>query len=258
MEIETPFGTVHTHVVDRAAQDGRAKERFSRQYYLYLGELATLSVQLVVPHRACGVAIELEADGEGTVNGHVALPPFGVYAGIDSWRLGQAFRRIVEELGVRRPHTWKRELGVRVHDWALWWRLWEDGSTWDRSRPAWRDGSWHPFGRPGERLGAERILEVRDDVIALPDGPAKCRATLSQSRRRSTVFPFLVRDGLRSVWVDFEGEGVDTGDDKRGPILGMGEAGDTIEEGLARLRVRILEDRQRNGWRAPEPAAAAS
>ena len=107
-------------------------------------------------------------------------------------------------------------------------------------------------GLAGDQFVSDDLGRI--PVIQLPEGPQRCTVTLTRARYRSSHFPLL--HVTRSfVSFDFHPP-VDTGGQK-GPIWGMAVEADSIEDGIYKMRQRILAERVRNGYENA-PARVAS
>jgi hypothetical protein len=240
------------HMIDRAKQEG--SDRFHRQYSFRVSDRTTLSVEVRFPSGRFNVGFEVSANDEDVVAARVCVPPVSLYFGIDSYPISNLIQLELERLGEKRIYAWKRAIDLRVFDWAVWWHAWVNPDEGKRKRPQWREGSWHPFGFPGSRVGKEQTIEIRSEVLGLPDGVIPCCVRLYRERRRSQVLPWIVEEG-RGVSFDFREKPVDTGHSK-GPVWGMSVPAESIEDGIYRMRARILEERARNGY-VPARATAS-
>ncbi len=230
----------------------------------------TFGVSWKVPSNVCDFTIGVDPDRERAVHGCIALPPVTLWWHVESWPLSRRIEQLAKDLGWRknsREWSFARELSVRVHDWALWWMVWRD--PWSGGSPrSWRDGSWHPFGHPGSRIGEEEQREKRLVEVPMPEGVYFADATRTVGRIRHPRLPFL-RQRITTVELDFG--------DKPVPIPGKGEnswdCGEdatyasssparTIEHAVGKFVASTLERRRRYGgenWRpAPKPQAASA
>ena len=242
----------HLHTIDRAAQEGT--DRFNREYHLHVRGLGSFSAQVLFPSGHFALSASASLDSEDTLRAQASVPPFGLHLGFESWKVARLATRLLKAAGVHPPAFQSYETSLRVFDWAVWWKVFGKAHEWSARTPPWRDGAWHPCGHPGARLGEEETLEEREDVIQLPEGPQRCTVTLTRARYRSSHFPLL--HVTRSfVSFDFHPP-VDTGGQK-GPIWGMAVEADSIEDGIYKMRQRILAERVRNGYENA-PARVAS
>lgn len=232
-----------------------------RQGRLSLGSIA--DAQWVFPSNRFGIGLRVEADGEDTVHLQWCVPPLEFYAGLDSWELGKRIGAVARSLGWCEGYDFAREVSVRIHSWAVWWTLWRDPN--ERVPRDRRNGTWHPFGRAGLRIGKAVDVETRDVEIPMPERVYRGRATKRSFTYRSESFP-LVRKHGTSVEIEmFPGEQVpvpgkgenswDCGDDA---IFGATSWTPSIEEAVGRLVAGALRDRRRragSSWR-PRPTEA--
>jgi hypothetical protein len=64
-----------------------------------------------------------------------------------------------------------RELSIRFFEYAMWWNIWRDDSSWDSTVPKWRHGSFHP-GRiiRGNDKVSSNVIDKFHAQIKMPEG----------------------------------------------------------------------------------------
>jgi hypothetical protein len=164
----------------------------------------------------------------------------------------------------------KRNTGVRIHNWALWWNVWHNDDEWHSTDPWYRRGSLQfpdlLFGRReyrNEKLGPPIRTHVQMAEGAYPVTVQQQRETWW--RTRWPWWPCRIDKVLFAVNCDvgipFPGKGTtayNCGDDA---LHGTAFAVSTVEDACAKFRAAVLEYRRRYGGQRcaeePWPQAAA-
>jgi hypothetical protein len=185
--------------------------------WLHLSERhAVIAEWTLGRRRSLAASVKVDGGGEGTVLLHASIPGLSIFLGLDSWPLGGWMNELAGALGLKREDDWgtfRRELSIRVFDWAVWWRLWRNPDH-RYSRDS-RDGAWHPFGHPGSCVGKAVVREQRTVIVPLPERSYRAQATRSDVTIRDERLP-LLRRTVSIVELKFE-----KGDEV--PVPGKGE-----------------------------------
>lgn len=147
-------------------------------------------------------------------------------------------------------------------DWDLVWSFFlNESMSWPR-RPRvsrLREGRWRPrdtfFGRP---VYAEQLVESRDVLIPMPEGPYPARAELKLATWRRPRWPRwpLRIERMRChievpIGIPHEGKGENSWDCGEDGIWGQTAQAQSIEEGVANLVESSLRNRRRYGKSEP-------
>ena len=150
----------------------------------------------------------------------------------------------------------KRQIGFRIHSWALWWHCWHDDDCWDATDPWYRRGSFHL----DEALLGKR--EYRCDNLGPPirthvqmlEGAYPVTVQQQRQRwwrRRWPWWPCRIErtsfDVTSEHGIPFPGKGENSWDCGDDALFGTAFAVATIEEACARYRAVVLEYRQKYG-----------
>lgn len=122
-------------------------------------------------------------------------------------------------------HSGRRQLGLHIHDWALWWTVWKDDNEWSSTTPKWRQGSWHPIRDfKGKHTCTWDVIETEYFVLPFLEGNYSVKV---EKKLRTDTWPrwftrksvcYEVRPGYEkdgefiSVPVPHEGKGENSWD----------------------------------------------
>lgn len=195
----------------------------------------------------CGV--EIERDYEGSWQLMLALPPVAIWLTI-----GWGFRGAEE-----------REISLRIHDWAIWWRFWCDPNGWTAETPRWRDGCWHPLDTfLGRVKYTKQDIETRQIAIPMPEGeyPATAvlqRCTWKRPRWFARTRHFVKVDIGARGGIPHEGKGENAHDCGIDGLCGYSTEGGSFESAIIDGVTRALRYRAKydGSARAKYPAPPA-
>jgi hypothetical protein len=206
--------------------------------------------------RFCGISFTVSPDCESSLKFMLAFPPFAFWFTIDArgW-LANFVKWLValqpSDMGDR--ITWSgRDLEIRVHDWAVWWKLWVCDYGWTNTRSKWRDDCWHPLGHH-MRQGEPKVIEERDVLVPMPERAYKASARLEEIRfghtrlprfldRTSTSVEVKMKDGEQ---IPFPGKGTASYNCGADAAFGIYGPARTIEDGIGNMVASVLRDRRR-------------
>lgn len=237
---------------------GKAKTwPFHGRAWLHLnkGVVASFCFSWHLWSRFCGVSFSASPDHENSFAFMIALPPLAFWLTIDARGWLASFARWLaslqpSDMGV----DWSgRELSLRVHDTALWWKLWVCDYGWTRSRPKWRDGSFHPLGH-NCRQGDPVVVEKRDVLVPMPERAYKATATLERVRFGWDRLPrFFDKETLtcsiemhEGEQIPFPGKGTASYNCGEDAAFGLHTPAKSIEDGVGKMVASVLIDRRRN------------
>jgi hypothetical protein len=212
--------------IDKSWREGRAHLHAARRW---------LRVEWNLWSRFCGVEID-RRDMEGAWTVMLAFPPIAVWISF-----GGSFRGGAEA----------RELSLRIHDGAIWWRLWCDPNGWDSGRPRWRDGAWHPIDSLLGRAKYTSVnLATHAVVIPMPEGvyPATAtfeRCTWKRPRWFARVRDFTKIDIDREGGIPHEGKGENSWDCGTDGLCGYSTEGHNLARAVADGVERMLRYRRK-------------
>jgi hypothetical protein len=227
------------HSIDDKRTEGRA---------VMAGERWSLRAAWNLWSHFCGV--EVERDDEGGWTLMLAFPPVAIW--------------LTFSLGFHGSD--EREVSLRVHDWALWWRFWTDPNSWSRETPRWRDGSWHPLDTFLGRVRYESVdLSTHAVVIPMPEGvyPATAsvqRCTWKRPRWFARVREYVKVDIDRRGGIPHEGKGENAWDCGTDGLCGYSTEGSDLAAAVADGVRRMLRYRRKydgNMWAKYEAPRAS-
>lgn len=198
----------------------------------------------------CHAYVEMGGYSDHDITVSVALPPVALWLHFE----GLPWRRLWNALD-------GRTLKLSIHDWALWWVLWKDDSSWSSHTPRWRQGCWHPLDTfLGRWRYSCRPLRLERVVIPLPEGAIEGEVKMELATWKRPRWPWprtMVRATIkpdRAAVVPGKGENSwDCGDDA---IYELTCSAKSPAEAVAAYVTAVLRDRERYGGRnyqAPEP-----
>lgn len=166
------------------------------------------------------------------------LPPIGLYWGISAPWLPDV----------------DRSIGLTIHDWALWWKVWTPDMEWSSGTPKWRDGGWHVIDTfLGRMEYSTRELERREVLVPMPEGNYKGEAVLEEA---SWTRPRWLPTRVVRCKIDLEkpiphqGKGENSWDCGVDGTHGITVHARSIADGVGKLVGSCLHDRVRyGGWR---------
>ncbi len=216
--------------------------------------------------------LQVHADGgENDVTWSAALPPVALWVSVD-----RVPKKVFEILGVdfssrkAHDHIYEREVGLSVHDWALWWNIWMPTMQSSSTDPKWRRGCFNVVDRLfGKSDRTETPLATEAVVVRMPEKiyPATVKTVRSTWFRPRWPFTFgpkdLYYESLFStitpdepIPVPGKGENAwDCGDDA---IYSLSSEGGAISA-VSKLTESVTRTRERHGGKnwLPTPAAPA-
>lgn len=158
---------------------------------------------------------------------------------------------------LRNAHYADRETSIRVHDWAIWWNVWRDDSSWDSSVPRWRNGSFHFLDFVlGRSEYTQRMLYDLDVKIPLPERAYNARLKMIECTwKRPRWFPKRVVCGdidCHNDPIPHPGKGESEWDCGEDALHSMstgstGRIETTVEESVAAVVKYVLGRRRRYG-----------
>lgn len=219
------------------------------------GGVASFCFSWLLWSRFCGFRFSASPDCENTFTFMVALPPFAFWLSVDGrgW-----LRKLADRLAKLEPSDmgvdWSgRDLSVMVHGWAVWWKLWVCDYGWTRSRPRWRDGSFHPLGR-NCRQGEPELVEERKVLVPMPERAYKATARLERVRFGWDRLPrFLDKSTMtceikmdEGEQIPFPGKGTASYNCGEDACYSIHTNARSIEDGVGNMVASVLRDRKRN------------
>lgn len=226
--------------------DGSHRVRFSsseRRAWLWVGPRLVLRWEWAPWSRFCHAYISRE---HGEMKVGLAFPPVALWFSVEHWpTLGKG------------P---EREIGVHIHDWAIWWRVWSPSQSWSNTTPRWRDGNWHPARTfLGKWVYEETVIEERPVRIPMPEGEYPATAVLSHAVRGHRLNPFKHKQREVKInvprGIPFSGKGENSWDCGEDGLFGMSCPARSIEEAIGKTVSSVLETRKRRGDPARWPVS---
>lgn len=151
------------HVIKELDCDG-----FHRRIYIHSkNEKQTINIEFSFPSRFSHLYFICD-QGEPAVKVGIASPLFALWLGYEAHALYKIFEKFIPKYG-------SRELGVRIHDEGLYWKIWRDPHLWSSTDSKWRDGSFNfvNFLLGKTEHTEQEISETSDIDIPMPEGNYK-------------------------------------------------------------------------------------
>lgn len=221
-----------------------------------------LAIEYVLLTLNFSIGVSCDAD-DGEVAFRFCVPGLSLYVSVEGNALRSVFKRLgmtYEQRKARRKsahdsrylYEGKREIGVRIHDWALWWSFLELDGHWSSSDPWWMHGSFYPADFfLGRKQCSWELVEARDVTIPMPEGSYPAKARLERGTWKRPRWPFP--ESHLSVNIDIPkgvpvpGKGENSYDCGPDAIFGQSSPSRTIEEGIGNVVASALRDRKRRG-----------
>jgi hypothetical protein len=176
-----------------------------------------------------------------------------------------AFRRLDLNRWCRRPdQTYgnPRNIGLSVHDGALWWDVWADTMEWRHNDPKWQHGAWHPIDT---LLGRNEVTWIEREKIAvtipMPEGPYRGEVEVKDRiDKRPRWFARVSQDCWLTIpgGIPHPGKGENSWDCGMDGLFGCG--GDTVERAIGHAVESVLRSRERyagsRDWMPPKAETA--
>jgi hypothetical protein len=163
---------------------------------------------------------------------HVAIPPVALW-----WSIERSFS------------LERRDTSITIHDWQLWWNVWRDDNSWDRSVPRWRCGNWDIRKTlAGDCVYRSEVLSERNVSIPMPEGCYPARVSLTRDTWRRprwwtrTVYRAEV-DML--VPIPHQGKGENSWDCGKDALHGGCFLAKTYEDAIASVVCQVLSARRK-------------
>ena len=174
-----------------------------------------------------------------------ALPGISLYLSMSGFRF---LRKMKAE----------REIGITIHDWALWWSMWERSDEWNSRDPWWMRGCLHIDNL---FLGKQRItseeIEKKDVGIPMPEGVYPAHATLKRvtyKRPRWFTKRWYYVDLDIPIGIPHEGKGENSWDCGEDGLFGISANGTSYEAAIGRAVESVMTSRRKYGMQVyPSP-----
>jgi len=178
---------------------------------------------------------------------HFAVPFVSLYFSIESFRPVVA---VVKWL-LRNARYEDREISWRVNDWAIWWSVWRDSSSWSSTVPYWRNGSFHIDDFVlGKAKYSSRVLSEQAVKIAMPEGSYDATVKIEErswKRPRWFVKRIVGADVKIPAGIPFPGKGNNSWDCGQDAVYGQSSQASTVEGAVAAVVESVLRSRRRYG-----------
>jgi hypothetical protein len=176
-----------------------------------------------------------------------SVPLLTLYFSIDSFRPVAALARWL----LRNAGCEDREISWSVHDWAIWWSVWRDSSSWSSTVPYWRSGSFHIDDFVlGKAKYSSRVLSEQAVKIAMPEGSYDATVKIEErswKRPRWFVRRIVGADVKIPAGIPFPGKGENSWDCGQDAVYGQSNQASTVEGAVAAVVESVLRSRRRYG-----------
>jgi hypothetical protein len=141
-----------------------------------------------------------------------------------------------------------REIGIRIHNYGIYWNLWTD----DNERYSkLRNGNWYPLDTLFGRMEySQEKVKWEEVIIAMPEGNYKARAKCYNCYwKRKIGF----KKKRKRVEIEIEngipvpGKGTESYNCGEDAVYSITMNTESVEEGIGKLVTSILETRKRYG-----------
>lgn len=188
-------------------------------------------------------------DGDGDEMGiKLALPPVSIW-----W-------------SVTGPFCPRCVTDVSIHDWSIWWNVWNDDNEWHSKGHWWRRGNFSidrfVLGRTDYSSETLQVLEV---VVPMPEGNYPATVTMAEDTwTRQRWFPkrlLRARVDLK-IPIPHHGKGENSWDCGDDALHSIGCVASTPEQAIAKTMEAAMRSRRRYGsgvmeqWPAPKAVGA--
>jgi len=204
--------------------------------------------------RFCGVSFSASPDCEDSLAWMIAFPPFAFWFTIDARGWLARFAKWLVALQPSDMGTkWSgRDLSLRVFDTAIWWKLWVCDYGWTKSRPRWRDGSWHPIGH-NRTQGEPEVIEGREANVMMPEGNYRAKVTLERARYGWDKLPRFFDKEITRATVDmlegeeipFPGKGTCSYNCEDDACYSWSGPAESVDDATWQVSLSVLKDRKR-------------
>lgn len=230
--------------------------------WLRMGEQLSFAFSWNIWASFCGMFMEMDPS-ERRIGWHVALPPLAFWWSVEGLGLCRAWEWFFKSKLLR---WWNQRLGghpgserytdftvvsIRVHDWAIWWSVLKFDWGWSSSMPWWVDGSLHPGRLLGRHIYEMEVLEQRQVLVPMPEGPYPAEAELRIGIRGRRLWPWKHRTKEYELTlkqgIPFSGKGENSWDCGEDAVFGRSGPAESIEAAVGALVGDLLDTRRRRG-----------
>lgn len=223
--------------------------------------------------RFCHAYVHVDG-GERDITFGIGLPPVALWFTLDHVP-DVVFRKLNVDFASRREldGVYEREIGVSVHDWALWWRLWMPTMQSSSRDARWRRGNINLLDTLFGDQSYEKVpVSTENVVVAMPEKVYPAKVTISRRTWKRDRWPFtfgpeiLFYQGLGyeievEGGVPVPGKGENSWDCEDDAIFSQSGRGG-VESAISGLVESATRQRRRHGGRdwlppAPTPVAQA-
>lgn len=222
----------------------------------------------------CGVGIDIGND-EHAIGVNVCIPyVLSTFVNVHAPQLYK-WASAASKLWPTHPREGKyitRATELRVHNWAIWWKLWAPEGEWHSGCPKYRDGSFHPLGHMQRQ--SEEVIKVEPVEVPMPERTYHGVGILTKTTWGWTKLPRIFdREDLiveikmnEGEQVPHPGKGENSWDCDQDATYSSTGPARSIEEAIGSFVGSSLRSRRRHGgrnWRPevkppvePSPASA--
>jgi hypothetical protein len=235
---------------------GRIGSKFRNgRAWLHIGRYTLGWQWCILWGQQCHVHFNVRPDGEGTLGWSAAIPGFAFYFHLDTpWR-GAWLDNITRRPGAKYGN--ERQIGLSIHDAAIWWDVWADQMERRSKDPKWRHGAFHfDDFLLGRSVYSKREIERRETVVPMPEGCYPATITLTEDTwKRPRWFPTRRLSANVEIpnGIPHAGKGENSWDCGDDATYGMGCAAETVEEAIGKVVASCLRDRKRYGHASTTP-----
>lgn len=246
------------HLVRRSGHDERSAIPEGAAV-LHLGTDRHRSVRLEwnLWSHGCRVSLDLDAlhDNDATIA--IAMPPVAVYLTVPVPQ--SLFRGLgIEYRAGRDLADRMRSIGLRVHDWKVWWSLWERQHEWRRSDPWWMRGTIDPIALLfGEQKPSARHLCTARVEIPMPEGSYPASIEWHERMLTRPRWPFRGPAPMAVNWlsytitpdrpIGFPGKGENSWDCGDDALHSQSGSALTDADAIGAVVASVLRTRQKRG-----------
>lgn len=167
------------------------------------------------------------------------------------------------------PRKWRPDdphrTGIDIHDWAIWFNIWQNDMEWDPKRDRFRHFNFN-FNIPDFFLGStnysKRNLKTDWAPIPMPEGSYPAKITIHEDTWKRPRWPFPKRIVRATIDMEkpipFPGKGENAWDCGDDALHSLTTPATTIPKAIAATVESVLQSRMKRGggltWKTAEKA----
>jgi len=158
----------------------------------------------------------------------------------------------------------ERETGISIHDWGVWFHIWQDAMEWNPKRDWWHSFNLNiPDFLFGRMDYSEHTLSEEDGEVPMPEKSYPCTVKIFESiwkRKRFPFWPFtrkIIRSNvdIKKGSVPFPGKGENSWDCGMNGTSASTAPHTTYEAAIGGFVSSVLRNRRKYGgknWKVEE------